>query len=111
MRNPSKITFLILIMILFVFMASALTNKIKEQSESSENGSLEYKGAVLAHIHRIGNGYGSTSSKAGIFVWKYFTDMNSYERRNNEKGFTPYGKEAEKVISGWFETNSEQSAK
>jgi hypothetical protein len=42
---------------------------------------------------------------AGIFVWKYFTDMNSYERGNNEKGFTPYGKEAEKVISGWFGAN------
>ena len=25
---------------------------------------LSYKGAVLAHIHRIGNGYGSTYSKA-----------------------------------------------
>jgi hypothetical protein len=42
---------------------------------------------------------------AGVFVWKYFTDMNSYERRNNEKGFTPYRKEAEKIISGWFGTN------
>jgi len=48
---------------------------------------------------------------AGIFVWKYFTDMNSLEKENNEKGFTPYGKEAEKVISGWFGTNSEFSAK
>jgi len=37
--------------------------------------------------------------------------MNSHEKGNNEKGFTPHGKEAEKVISGWFETNSEQSAK
>ncbi|GJM16039.1 MAG: hypothetical protein DHS20C13_13660 [Thermodesulfobacteriota bacterium] len=48
---------------------------------------------------------------AGIFIWKYFTDMNSYEKGNNEKGFTPYGKEAEKVISGWFgkgEKNSSQ---
>ncbi len=45
---------------------------------------------------------------AGIFVWKYFTDMDSDERDNVEKGFTPYGKEAEKVISGWFgKTNQE----
>ncbi len=28
--------------------------------------------------------------------------MNSHEKGNNEKGFTPYGKEAEKVISAWF---------
>ena len=27
------------------------------------SNNLEYKGAVLAHIHRIGNGYGSDSSK------------------------------------------------
>lgn len=40
---------------------------------------------------------------AGIFVWKYFTDMNSYERGNIPKGFTPYGKEAEGVLSSWFE--------
>jgi Glycoside Hydrolase Family 113 len=39
---------------------------------------------------------------AGVFIWKYFTDMNSYERGNNLKGFTPYGKKAEGVISGWF---------
>lgn len=38
---------------------------------------------------------------AGFFVWKYFTDMNSYERPNIEKGFTPYGKTAEKIISEW----------
>lgn len=48
---------------------------------------------------------------AGVFVWKYFTDMNSYEKGNNEKGFTPYVKEAEKIISQWFGTTSEQSAK
>ncbi|MCZ6864978.1 MAG: hypothetical protein O7D98_05110 [Candidatus Dadabacteria bacterium] len=47
---------------------------------------------------------------AGVFVWKYFTDMNSYERGNNEKGFTPYGKEAEKVISEWFGTSDEKTA-
>jgi hypothetical protein len=48
---------------------------------------------------------------AGIFVWKYFTDMNSYERGNKEKGFTPYGKEAEKVISEWFGTNDRKTTK
>lgn len=48
---------------------------------------------------------------AGIFVWKYFTDMNSYEKGNTEKGFTPYGKESEKVISGWFEITNGQSKK
>ncbi len=41
---------------------------------------------------------------AGIFVWKYFTNMGSDERGNVEKGFTPYYKEAEKVISNWFRT-------
>ena len=40
---------------------------------------------------------------AGVFVWKYFTDMNSYERGNNLKGFTPFGKKAEGVLSSWFE--------
>jgi len=39
---------------------------------------------------------------AGVFVWKYFTDMDSYERGNNLKGFTPYGKKAEGVLSKWF---------
>lgn len=48
---------------------------------------------------------------AGVFVWKYFTDMNSYEKRNIEKGFTPYGKDAEKVISEWFGTNDEAITK
>ncbi|MEM7007753.1 MAG: hypothetical protein AAF462_01310 [Thermodesulfobacteriota bacterium] len=42
---------------------------------------------------------------AGIFVWKYFTDMNSDERGNVEKGFTPYKKEAEEVLSEWFNTS------
>jgi hypothetical protein len=63
MKNLSKITFLILILILFVFITSALTNRTQEESELSESSSLEYKGAVLAHIHRIGSGYGSDSSK------------------------------------------------
>jgi hypothetical protein len=35
--------------------------------------------------------------------------MNSYERGNNEKGFTPYGKEVEKVISEWFGTSDEKT--
>jgi hypothetical protein len=48
---------------------------------------------------------------AGIFVWKYFTDMNSHEKGNNEKGFTPYGKEAEKVISAWFNMDNVQPVK
>jgi len=48
---------------------------------------------------------------AGIFVWKYFTDMNSREKGNNEKGFTPYGKEAEKVISAWFNMDNVQPIK
>ncbi len=46
---------------------------------------------------------------SGIFVWKYFTDMDSDERGNLEKGFTPYKKEAEDVISNWFETNKEET--
>jgi len=63
MKNLSKITFLILILILFVFIASSLTNRTQKQSELSETSPLEYKGAVLAHIHRIGSGYGSDTSK------------------------------------------------
>ena len=39
---------------------------------------------------------------AGVFVWKYFTDMNSYERGNVLRGFTPYGKKAEGVLSKWL---------
>ncbi len=40
---------------------------------------------------------------SGIFIWKYFTDMESKEEKGNvEKGFTPYKKEAEKVISEYF---------
>ena len=39
---------------------------------------------------------------AGLYVWKYFTDNNSYESANIEKGFTPYNKEAESVLSTWF---------
>lgn len=38
----------------------------------------------------------------GVFIWKYFTDMQSKE----EKGFTPYKKEAEKVISEYFNFNT-----
>ncbi|MGH7884876.1 MAG: glycoside hydrolase family 113, partial [Thermodesulfobacteriota bacterium] len=40
---------------------------------------------------------------AGIFIWKYFTDMESKEEADNiEKGFTPYKKEAEKVVSEYL---------
>ncbi|MEQ9618155.1 MAG: hypothetical protein RIG61_03155 [Deltaproteobacteria bacterium] len=39
---------------------------------------------------------------AGVFVWKYFTDMDSEEKDNIEKGFTPYSKKAETKISAWF---------
>ncbi len=42
---------------------------------------------------------------AGLFIWKYFTDMNSYEKANVEKGFTPYGKKTEEVISRWINHN------
>ena len=51
--------------------------------------------------------FSDKSYLAGIFVWKYFTDMDSDERGNVEKGFTPYKKKAEDVISNWFEANKE----
>ena len=35
---------------------------------------------------------------AGFFIWKYFTDNNSYERSNIERGFTPFGKSAEEMM-------------
>ncbi|MGI9534679.1 MAG: glycoside hydrolase family 113, partial [Thermodesulfobacteriota bacterium] len=35
---------------------------------------------------------------AGFFIWKYFTDNESYERENIPKGFTPYNKMAEGII-------------
>ncbi len=38
----------------------------------------------------------------GIYIWKYFTDNDSYEKGNVANGFTPYGKIAEGVISGWI---------
>ena len=38
----------------------------------------------------------------GIYIWKYFTDNDSYEKGNIKKGFTPYGKIAEGVISSWI---------
>lgn len=38
----------------------------------------------------------------GIYIWKYFTDNESYEKGNIEKGFTPFGKIAEGVISNWI---------
>ncbi|MGI9553598.1 MAG: glycoside hydrolase family 113 [Thermodesulfobacteriota bacterium] len=38
----------------------------------------------------------------GFFIWKYFTDNGSYERGNIPKGFTPYNKMAEGVISDWI---------
>ncbi len=38
----------------------------------------------------------------GIYIWKYFTDNDSYEKGNIEKGFTPYGKIADGVISNWI---------
>lgn len=44
---------------------------------------------------------------AGIFVWKYFSDMDSHEERGNiKKGFTPYKKEAEKIVSEYFLPNT-----
>ena len=39
---------------------------------------------------------------AGFFIWKYFTDNESYERENIPKGFTPYNKIAEGIISNWI---------
>ncbi len=38
----------------------------------------------------------------GIYIWKYFTDNDSYEKGNIKGGFTPYGKIAEGIISGWI---------
>jgi hypothetical protein len=38
----------------------------------------------------------------GVYIWKYFTDNNNYEKGNIKLGFTPYGKIAEGVISGWI---------
>jgi len=38
----------------------------------------------------------------GIYIWKYFTDNDNYEKENIKLGFTPYGKIAEGVISGWI---------
>ena len=38
----------------------------------------------------------------GIYIWKYFTDNDNYEKGNIKGGFTPYGKIAEGVISNWI---------
>ena len=46
--------------------------------------------------------FSDTDYLAGFFVWKYFTDNDSYERGNIERGFTPYNKIAEGVISSWI---------
>ena len=46
--------------------------------------------------------FGNKEYIEGIYIWKYFTDNNSYEKENVEKGFTPYGKIAEGVISEWI---------
>ena len=40
---------------------------------------------------------------AGVFVWQYLTDLEIYEQEEIKRGFTPYGKKAEIVISTWFE--------
>lgn len=39
---------------------------------------------------------------AGVFVWKYYADLDTYEEERIPQDFTPYGKKAEKVLSGWF---------
>jgi len=39
---------------------------------------------------------------AGFYIWKYFTSNNSYEKDNIPKGFTPFNKIAEGVISAWI---------
>ncbi len=64
MKSHLKIALLILVSSVFILAATALTNKLEKQPEPSQSGALEYKGAVLAHIHKIGNGYGSMPSKA-----------------------------------------------
>jgi len=39
---------------------------------------------------------------AGVYVWKYFTSLDNYEKGNYTLGFSPYKKEAEDEISQWF---------
>lgn len=73
-----------------------------EGQTSQEEQALAFEATSLA--------FKDKSYLAGIFVWKYFTDMNSYEKGNNEKGFTPYGKKAERIISQWFGADFEKSA-
>lgn len=67
----------------------------KDGKASQEEQALAFEATSLAFKNK--------DYLAGVFVWKYFTDMNSYERGNNVKGFTPYGKKAEAVLSGWFD--------
>lgn len=69
--------------------------------EWNKNGSVSEREQALA-FEATSLAFKNKSYLAGIFVWKYFTDMNSYEKGNIPKGFTPYGKKAEEVISRWF---------
>lgn len=71
----------------------------KDGKASQEEQALAFEAVSLA--------FSDKPYLAGVFVWKYFTDMNSYERGNILKGFTPYGKKAETVLSGWFRLHND----
>jgi len=67
------------------------------------NGDQEV--SQLQQAHAFEAMYRTFSNKEyieGIYIWKYFTDNNNYEKGNIKKGFTPYGKITEGVISGWI---------
>jgi hypothetical protein len=59
LKNAKYLVLTISIVAILIFTISS-TNK---DSNKNELHDLKYKGAVLAHIHKIGNGYGSTPSK------------------------------------------------
>ena len=69
--------------------------------EWSKNGEASESEQALA-FQATSKVFSDKPYLAGVFVWKYFTDMNSYEKANNLKGFTPYRKKAEEVLSTWF---------
>ena len=56
---------------------------------------LEQKNALEAALRT----FGKKPYFAGFYIWKYFTDNDSYERKNISQGFTPYKKLAEEMLS------------
>ena len=93
LQNLTFTRYLVLCVVILAVLIFTISSTIKVP-DTTDPLDLQYKGAVLAHIHKIGNGYGSTSSKEMHEhlneIGYNFVQLNTFAYMRNRKDVKIY---------------------